>query len=211
MAHNLKQFWRDHKGFVVFLILMFGFRSAVADWNAVPTGSMQPTIIEGDRILVDKIAYDIRLPFTHTSLMKISDPARGEIVVFDSEIAKKRLVKRVIGVPGDILSMSNNALTINGKPLKYERLNRTDFIEHLSGVEHAIRLHPAGRYANFKPLKIPTDYYFVMGDNRNNSADSRVIGLVPRNEIVGRTKRVVMSLDYDNYYLPRKERFIKTL
>ncbi len=211
MAHNLKQIWRDHKGLVVFLILMFCFRSAVADWNTVPTGSMQPTIIEGDRILVDKMAFDIRIPFTHISLLKRSDPARGDIVVFDSEIAKKRLVKRVIGVPGDILSMRNNALTINGKPLEYKRLNRTDFIEYFSGIEHVIRLHPAGRIADFKPLKIPADYYFMMGDNRNNSADSRVIGMVPRDEIIGRTERVVMSLDYDNYYLPRKNRFIKAL
>jgi len=83
------------------MLCMIVFRSAVADWNVVPTGSMQPTIKIGDRILVDKLTYDIRLPLTHVSLLHLADPQRGDIVVLDSHAARERLVKRVIGLPGD--------------------------------------------------------------------------------------------------------------
>lgn len=211
MAQNLKQFLQDNKGLFVFFILMFCFRSAVADWNSVPTGSMKPTIVEGDRILVNKMAYDIRIPFTHISLLKRGDPARGDIVVFDSKAANIRLVKRVVGLPGDIIAMRNNVLTINGTQLLYKPINTDDFEENLLGINHAVRLRAFSHLANFAAVKVPEDFYFMMGDNRNNSADSRVIGFVPRAEIIGRTKQVVMSLNYDNYYLPRKDRFIKTL
>lgn len=80
--------WKENKSFLLFIALMFVFRSAVADWNEVPTGSMKPTIVEGDRILVNKLAYDIRVPFTHIPLLKISDPARGDIIIFDSKASK---------------------------------------------------------------------------------------------------------------------------
>ena len=103
-----RQFWRDNRGIILCLSLMFVFRSAVADWNDVPTGSMQPTIEIGDRILVNKMAYDVRLPFTTTSLIKRADPKRGDIVIFMSQVADNRLVKRVIGVPGDEIAMHNN-------------------------------------------------------------------------------------------------------
>lgn len=207
----LKQQWQNNKSLLVFLALMFCFRSAVADWNSVPTGSMNPTIVEGDRILVNKMAYDLRLPFTHVSLLKLSNPIRGDIVVFDSKTADIRLVKRVVGLPGDTIEMRNNALTINGQPLNYTAINQSDFREDLLGIDHTVRLRGVSRYSNFAPIVIPHAHYFVMGDNRDNSADSRVIGFVPRAEIVGRTQRVVMSLDYDNFYLPRKNRFVKQL
>ena len=117
--NKLLQLWRDNRSIIVFLSLMFVFRSAVADWNDVPTGSMQPTIAIGDRILVNKMAYDLRLPFTTTSLIKRADPERGDIVIFASKAADNRLVKRVIGVPGDIVAMHHNVLTINGEQLAY--------------------------------------------------------------------------------------------
>src|SRR3546814_19704687 len=87
---------------------------AVADWNVVPTGSMQPTIRIGDRILVDKLAYDVRLPLTHVSLLHLADPQRGDLVVLDSQAAHERLVKRVISLPGDEVAMPCNVLFING-------------------------------------------------------------------------------------------------
>jgi signal peptidase I len=195
---------------------MFVFRSSVADWNSVPTGSMKPTILEGDRILVNKMAYDVRVPFTHISLLKISDPARGDIVIFDSDVSDKRLVKRVVGIPGDIIAMYNNTLYINGKPQRYEEVSTSkqtaDWMENLSGTEHFIRIkHSGSPLSSFRPVTVPEGYYLVLGDNRDNSADSRVIGLVPRDEIVGRSSSVVLSLDYDNYYMPRKDRFFQTL
>ena len=190
---------------------MFCFRSAVADWNEVPTGSMQPTIVEGDRILVNKLAYDIRVPFTHLSVLNISEPKRGDIIIFDSKAADKRLVKRVIGLPGDTIQMENNQLTINRQPLSYQNINEQDSNENLLGVRHRIRTRPFSAYATFKATQVPQGHYLVLGDNRDNSADSRMIGFVPRKEIIGRTQRVVMSLNYDKHYLPRSERFLKVL
>jgi signal peptidase I len=192
------------------------FRSVVADWNTVPTGSMKPTILEGDRILVNKIAYDLRLPLTHISLLKLADPARGDIVIFDSEAAGKRLVKRVIGLPGDVVAMRDNHLWINGQRLTYSgdpaTLATSDRIEHLLGVEHRVRwIGSDTRLSSFRQIKVPSDHYLVLGDNRNNSADSRVIGFVPRSEIVGRARHLVLSLDYDNYYLPRADRYLQKL
>lgn len=207
---------KANKGFIFFLFLMFAFRSSIADWNEVPTGSMNPTIVEGDRILVNKAAYDLRIPFTHIALVKRADPERGDIIVFDSVVSEKRLVKRVVGVPGDTLAMHNNILWINGQKLGYETVahspTSTDQEENLLGLKHKIRTHTTGSYlASFSPVEIPAGYYLALGDNRDNSADSRVIGLVPRSEIVGRARNVVLSLDYDHYYLPRTERFFKDL
>ncbi|WP_298610241.1 signal peptidase I [uncultured Thiothrix sp.] len=207
---------KTNKGFIFFLFLMFAFRSSIADWNTVPTGSMNPTIVEGDRILVNKAAYDLRLPFTHLTLLKYADPARGDIIVFDSAVSEKRLVKRVIGLPGDSIAMRNNVLWLNGKKLGYENLAHSplsnDREENLLGLKHAIRTKPQGSdLSSFSPVQIPAGFYLALGDNRDNSADSRVIGLVPRAEIIGRARNVVMSLDYEHYYLPRSERFFKSL
>ncbi|MFK7831248.1 MAG: signal peptidase I [Congregibacter sp.] len=207
---------RRNKSFLLFVVLMCVFRSAFADWNTVPTGSMKPTILEGDRILVNKMAYDIRVPFTHLSLYKISDPARGDIIVFDSKYSGKKLVKRVVGIPGDVIEMRDNTLRINGRSLSYVDVvsgDRThDRLEDLLGVEHFVRVRKSGsRLSSFRPIKVPSDLYLALGDNRDNSADSRVIGFVPRNEIVGRTRKVVMSFDYENYYIPRSNRFLHTL
>lgn len=208
----MKKLWVEHRGVIVFFILMFCFRSAIADWSDVPTGSMKPTIIEGDRISINKMAYDLRIPFTHISLYRRADPERGDIVVFDSNAAGKRLVKRVIGLPGDTIAMEDNRLLINGQAVAYQPLLTGDQREFLPGKAHALRTNSqASRYANFASVTIPDEHYLVLGDNRDNSADSRVIGFVPRSELVGRSRAVVMSLDYDNYFLPRPERFFTSL
>ena len=208
----MKTFWRDYRSTLLFILLMCLFRSALADWNHVPTGSMKPSIIEGDQIGVNKMAYDLRLPFTHISLYKIADPERGDVVIFDSKAAGKRLVKRVIGLPGDTIAMHNNQLIINGQPVHYSTTTNGDWLEQLPSKTHLVRLHlPADNYANFDPVSVPTGQYLVLGDNRDNSADSRVIGFVPRGEIVGRSRSVVFSLNYNQYFLPRAERFFHEL
>jgi len=126
--HNvLIKLWREYRGFALFVILMIIFRSALADWNTVPTGSMKPTIVEGDRIFVNKLAYDLRVPLTHISIYKFGDPKRGDIVVFDSKAADTRLVKRVIGLPGDVVEMRNNRLTINGIEAQYSNVEYTAY------------------------------------------------------------------------------------
>ncbi len=207
---------KDNRGFFVFLLLMSVFRSGIADWNVVPSGSMKPTIVEGDRILVNKLAYDVQVPFLYHSLKKLNDPQRGDIIVFDSEVAQLRLVKRVIGLPGDVVEMVDNQLYINGQALQYDMLesyqNQVDEKEDLLGVVHTVRLNREGsRLSSFEPTKVPENFYLALGDNRDNSSDSRVIGFVPRDEIIGRARKVVMSVDYDRYYMPRSDRFWKTL
>ncbi|WP_133408141.1 signal peptidase I [Parashewanella tropica] len=211
----LKSF-KDNRGLFIFLVLMSVFRSAVADWYTVPTGSMKPTILEGDRILANKMAYDIRIPFTHTSLYKMSDPQRGDIIIFESKVADERLIKRVIGIPGDVIELKENQLIINGQPLPYQTIlsngSVNDRQENLLGIKHKIRTDKANsQYSSFHSVTVPHGHYLVLGDNRDHSADSRMIGFVPRNEIIGRSKQVVMSLNYDNYYLPRSNRFLQDL
>src|SRR5262245_57549750 len=111
--------WREYRGTLLFFFLMLCFRSAWADWVRVPTGSMNPTIIEGDRLLVNKRALGLRIPFTHVRLTAGEDPARGDIVVFDSPVNGQSLVKRVAAVPGDTLTMEGEVLVLNGQPALY--------------------------------------------------------------------------------------------
>lgn len=218
MKKYVKNFWNNNKLFMLFILLMMVFRSAVADWNDVPTGSMKPTIVEGDRIFINKLAYDVQLPFIQYSVIKLNDPQTNDIIIFESQIAKKRLVKRVIGVPGDTVEMVNNRLLINNKAVKYQKTQRDNKInlqelnEQLTSIPHKIQITEQNNtYDNFSVVVVPDNHYLVLGDNRNNSADSRMIGFVPRSEIIGRTNRVVFSLDYENYYLPRLERFFKEI
>ena len=208
----MKRFWMENRSLLLFLTLMFCFRSAIADWNHVPSASMKPTLLEGDQIGLNKMAYDLRVPFTHISLYKIADPARGDIAIFDSKVADKRLVKRVIGVPGDTVAMRNNRLYLNGQAISYTATDNGDWIEHLPGSSHIVRLNPnAQTYANFNAVTVPEGQYLMLGDNRDNSAASRAFGFVPRSEYVGRSRTVVLSLDYEDYFLPRGERFFHGL
>jgi signal peptidase I len=212
----LKETWKNNRSFFIFIALMCVFRSAVADWYEVPTGSMKPTIMEGDRIYTDKMAYDLRVPFTKIPVIKLADPSRGDIIVFDSVAANNRLIKRVIGLPGDTIEMKNNELIINGQQLTYTTLDDSlisaDRLEDLVGIKHLVRVAKhTSRMQSFNPVNIPEDLYLVMGDNRDNSSDSRVIGLIPRAELLGKAKRVIVSLNYDDYYLPRKDRLLKIL
>lgn len=216
MKNVIVKSWEVNRSFLLFFALMFVFRSAVADWSDVPTGSMKPTIIEGDRIFVNKMAYDVRVPFTHISLYQISNPSRGDIVVFDSKVSGKRLVKRVVGIPGDTVEMKDNVLIVNGQQLDYQFVKDNgmslDRKENLLGVKHLVRVRKRRTsLSSFNVGFIPLGHYLALGDNRDNSADSRVIGLIPRKEIVGRTDSVVLSLSYDNYFIPRKGRFFKRL
>ncbi len=220
MTNRIIKAIKANKSILLFIILMSVFRSAVADWYTVPSGSMKPTIIEGDRLYADKMAYDLRVPFTHISLYKIADPQRGDIIIFESTAADNRLVKRVIGVPGDVIALTDNVLSINGNTLAYQPISATDSsedkIEQLfsetSTVNHLVRTSNSGsRLSNFSEVTVPEGHYLALGDNRDHSSDSRVIGFVPRDEIIAKTSSVVMSFDYDNYYIPRSERFLHSL
>jgi signal peptidase I len=207
---------------LLMVLTVFSFRSAIADWNDVPTGSMKPTILIGDRIFVNKLAYDLKVPFTSTRLVTWDDPDRGDIVICWSPADGARLVKRVVGVPGDVIEMKNGSLIINGKKLAYESANRSGFTralgpetnryrfftEDLTGHRHTVAATP-GKNAirNFGPITVESGKYFMMGDNRDNSADSRYFGFVPRTDVVGRVEGIAFSLNYEDHYKPRWWRF----
>ena len=216
-----------NRSLLIFFGLMMIFRSAVADWMYVSSGSMNPTIVEGDRILVDKNAYGWRIPFTTVVLAQGNDPVRGDIVIFDSPEDEKTLVKRVIGLPGDTVEMRDEHVLINGIALDYglEQVSADNDLpratreqqhhylaERLGNQVHPIMLlpdRPAAR--SFGPIIVPENQYLVLGDNRDNSKDSRYIGLVTRARIVGRAFGVAYSLDAEHWYRPRADRFFSAL
>lgn len=223
----LPRLWREYRSTLLFIGLMLCFRSAWADWVTVPTGSMNPTIIEGDRVLVDKHVFGLRIPFTRVHLTDGEAPSRGDIVVFDSPVDGTSLVKRVIGVPGDVVELEDDRLTVNGHTARYSRGDARRLRELLAstaahhplllretglGKAHDVLLipdRPAPRSAG--PYVVPDDTYFMMGDNRDNSADSRYFGFVPRRDIIGRATRVVLSLNPERHYAPRTDRFLTPL
>jgi len=228
---SAKQTWQrfvrqDAKPLLIMLLAMFTFRSAIADWNDVPTGSMRPTILEGDRVFVNKLAYDLKVPFTTWHIAQWNNPARGEIVVFFSPADGKRLVKRVVGLPGDRIELIDERLIVNGQPLEYQPLPQKTIdeipagerpehrfaTESLSTHSHPVMATPAmAAKRTIEPLVVPAGQYFMMGDNRDNSYDSRYYGCVERSRIVGRASAVVISLDRADYYLPRWHRFFTGL
>jgi len=223
---QLLTYWRGWGySLVITLLIATSFRSAIADLNDIPSGSMEPTILIGDRILVNKLAYDLKVPYTTWHLMKWSDPERGDIVIFFSPKDGKRLVKRVVGLPGDTVAMRENQLFINGQFVKYEPLDKeiSDqididqqsqhlfFKESLAADKHPVMLTPSSpSFHSFPPVNIPEGKYFMMGDNRDNSFDSRFFGFVDRKLIVGRATKVLISRKGSFLHL-RWGRFLRNL
>lgn len=228
VGRALGVFWREWlRPFLVLLITLLTIRSVIIDWNHVPTGSMKPSILEGDRILVHKLAYDLRVPFTLRRIAQWDAPARGDVVVFLSPEDGKRLVKRVVAVAGDRVEMRRNRLWINGQPSQYRRLDpsaidslttgeRTGYQvigESIEGGDH----HPImtrrwlGGRSSFASRTIADGEVFVMGDNRDDSSDSRVFGTVPTRRVLGRATMIVASMDPGRRYLPRWDRFLLPL
>jgi signal peptidase I len=171
---------------------------------------------------VNKLAYDLKVPFTTWHLAEWGAPQRGDIAVFYSPYDGKRLVKRVVGLPGDQLEMRDNRLLLNGEPLAYaplpfeslrgvsaNDLERYRYLsEDLDGRPHAVASQPSlTAPRTWGPFTVPDGQYFMMGDNRDESFDSRYWGFVPRKQILGRASSVVISLDRSNGWAPRWERF----
>ncbi len=216
--------WRITIFFIVFVIIPA--KSSLADWNWVPTGSMNPTILEGDLVYVNKTAYDLRLPLTFYRLSKWSDPKRGDVIICFSPEDGTRLIKRVIGGPGDTIEMKNNILFINSQSADYTRIEPeyTEYfpfelrnssllaMEDLDGFRHAVMSTPSNRaIRSFGPITVPKGNYFIMGDNRDNSRDSRIFGFVERKAIVGKAKGVIVSFDITDKFKPRLKRFFTSL
>jgi signal peptidase I len=226
LASKATKILAANKALLVFFGVMMVFRSAFADWMLVPTGSMNPTIVEGDRILVNKMAYGLRIPFTMTRLTQGENPKRGDIVIFPSPKDGITLVKRVVGLPGETIEMRDERLFIDGEAIDYSesqddgsdlpeatRGRRHEIVaEKLAGQTHPIMTlpdRPAAR--TFGPVTVPDGEYLMLGDNRDNSEDSRYIGFIPRDAIYGRAFGVAYSLDADRWYRPRFDRTFSSL
>ena len=217
----MKHWLRANKGFLAFLVLFGVFRTAVADWNPIPSGSMRPNLLEGDVVFVNRLAYDLKLPLTNRMLVHLGEPRRGDIVTFYSPTDGTHLIKRLVALPGDIVEMRDEHLIVNGVPAVYaerrdsrERMpggaevDAVQLRETSGGSAHRIQVLPqiAAR-RDFAPVTIPPDQFMMLGDNRDNSADSRYIGLVPRNLLIGRAERILVSADMLGNWHPRTERF----
>jgi signal peptidase I len=225
---KLAQLWREWRGYVLFFCLIWvPVRSAVIDYNPVPTGSMNPTILEGDVVWVNKLAYGLRVPLTRIHVAQWAHPGRGDIVVVLSPLDGTRLVKRVVGVPGDILEMHENRLVLNGRPLDYAhaafdyrptiarglRAHAVFAEEDLAGVVHPVMglSGVPSTVRSFPPVAVPPGRYFLMGDSRDNSFDSRQYGFADRDAILGKAEGVIVSVDIKDRYLPRMRRFFSAL
>ncbi|MCZ2721672.1 signal peptidase I [Marinomonas sp. 15G1-11] len=186
------------KSYFVIIAVIFGLRSFVVEPFQIPSGSMLPTLEIGDFILVNKFDYGVRLPVLNTELIPTSSPKRGDVVVFKyPQQPNLNYIKRLIGLPGDVVSYHNKRLMINGKPVDEELLAELNtslnpskepvalYKENVGEVNHQV-------YKSYRnnPLEgdwvVPDGKYFVMGDNRDNSSDSRVWGFVPEENLKGR-------------------------
>ena len=198
------------RSFFPVLLLILLFRSFIAEPFKIPSGSMMPTLLVGDFILVNKFAYGLRLPVLNTKILDTGEPKRGDVFVFRyPENPKEDYIKRVIGLPGDEITYRNKVLYVNGKEIAETALGRytgpseagRDFsdaevkLENLEGVEHRIMEIPNVRVGHEGTWRVPPGHYFAMGDNRDNSQDSRFWGFVPEQNLVGRAFVIWMNLD----------------
>jgi signal peptidase I len=222
MAIDKKKVLNEIRIFALMILIVSSLRSALADWNDVPTGSMKPTIQEGDRVVVNKLAYDLKVPFTTIKIFGWDDPKRGDIVVLFSPADGIRLVKRVVAIPGDQVELRDNQLYINGQVAKQSPVATTELVdygraiimaENLQGHSHKMMVTPdiMSSARSYGPVVVPEGNYFVLGDNRDNSNDSRFIGFIERRRIVGEAVAVAFSLDRSRWYKPRFDRFFEGL
>jgi signal peptidase I len=220
------------RSFFPVLLLILVFRSFIAEPFKIPSGSMMPTLLVGDFILVNKFAYGLRLPVLDTKILAVGEPKRGDVFVFRypgyscmrdgkemrsgrpceqpfEPVPHEDYIKRVIGLPGDEITYRNKTLFINGKevPESYvgpytgpsEPTNRMTGAqvknEQLDTVEHRILELPQQTIGREGTWKVPDGYYFAMGDNRDNSLDSRFWGFVPEKNLVGKALVIWMNWD----------------
>lgn len=190
------------RAFFPVLLLVLVLRSFVAEPFRIPSSSMLPTLEPGDFILVDKHAYGLRLPVLDRKVLELGQPARGDVVVFRfPPDPQQDYIKRVVGLPGDIIEYRGKMLTVNGARVPLDLLRQHAGPDELGAREGIERLSGAGHRVLVKPWQpdpegrwvVPAGHYFVMGDNRDNSRDSRVWGFVPDSHLVGRATLVWMS------------------
>jgi len=199
------------RSFFPIVLIVLLLRSFIAEPFRIPSGSMMPTLLVGDFILVNKFTYGIRLPVINKKIIELSKPNRGDIVVFRyPKDPTVDYIKRIVGLPGDKVVYSNKKLTINDLPVQqtslgsYQGLGQgeemsgaEDLLENLTGVEHRILIRNGTPTVEFVYV-VPEGNYFAMGDNRDNSNDSRYWGPVPEANLVGKAFFIWMSWDWQN-------------
>lgn len=196
------------KSFFPVLLVVLILRSFLVEPFQIPTGSMIPTLEVGDFILVNKFAYGVRLPVIGTKIVDVADPERGDVMVFIPPHVDSYYIKRVIGLPGDTIRYEDKRLFVNGELISEEFVEDIDIdtnlgelagtlhTETINGVEHATQhITVVTRQRSRTTWVIPNGHYFMMGDNRDNSSDSREWGTVPEKDIVGRAIAVWMHKD----------------
>jgi signal peptidase I len=199
----------SHSFFIVFLIV-FLIRSFVVQPYRVPTGSLEPTVLPNDFLLVTQYSYGLRFPIGNVRLLPISEPKRGEVAVFHFPLdTKTDYVKRIVGVPGDHIVYKSKTLYVNGVEAKqtyvgdavdYEDENTGNipvklYEEDLDGVKHPILINPNKEDDNTYDFTVPQGFYFALGDNRDDSYDSRYWGFVPEKNLVGQAQYILLSYD----------------
>ena len=181
---------RDLLPVAVASAVVFLARTSLADHYIVPSGSMEPTVEVGDRILVDKLAFGVRLPLGDSYAVPLADPHPGDVVVLASPETGVTLLKRVIAGPGDRVIVRSGHIELNGASARVEHETSGDF-EYLGALPHPLRIDADGG-PDFGPITVPAGSYLVMGDNRGNSHDGRSFGFVQRDAIRGRAVRVFL-------------------
>lgn len=190
--------------FFPIILVVFLFRSFAYEPFRIPSSSMLPTLQTGDFILVNKFEYGLRVPIAGTTLIPIGEPVRGDVVVFrlPSE-PNKHYIKRLVGLPGDKIRYQDKRLMINGEPVDLEAngfyrignsINARQVTESLGGKQHEILLIPQRRDDPIE-FVVPEGHYFMMGDNRDNSKDSRYadVGMIPDKNVVGKAVRIWLT------------------
>lgn len=203
------------RSFFPVLLLVFLLRGFVAEPFRIPSGSMLPTLEIGDFILVNKFTYGLRLPISHTKILPVNEPERGDIIVFRyPPQPSQNYIKRLVGLPGDVISYKKKTLYVNGervvtspmdqylptggpRPLEqYSQVLPTQHDDDVPAVQFSTLIDPnSNRFSRQSSWKVPEGQYFMMGDNRDNSADSRAWGFVPEANIVGKAFFVWMNYD----------------
>ena len=199
------------------LLLVFIFRGFIFEPFRVPSNSMMPTLLTGDFIVVNKFDYGFRLPITNTKLVEFSKPNRGDVIVFRYPNYEKNpgysgvdFIKRIVAIPGDLISYSDDHLVINDKAIEIKNIgpyigvdsgksmnNYKLAQEFISALPHEILINPNRRSKGIPEITIPEGHYFVMGDNRSHSSDSRFWGFVPEEYIIGRAIGIWMHWDWN--------------
>ena len=217
----MKQWLKKNRSFLIFLLVFGVFRTALADRNPIPSESMHPTLLDGDVVLVNRVAYDLKVPLTDISLARLGEPQPGDVVTFTSPTDGTRLIKRLVGVPGDVVELREDRLFINGVAATYQAPTPYQEPRNYAGSTFAVKsaetiagsrreiqfLPQIDARRNFGPVVVPADSYFVLGDNRDDSGDSRYIGFVPRRLLIGKAHHVLVSADFKGNWMPRFERF----